>query len=111
MWVEGSGAAPLSQVTYSPAFSYYNPNAGGPDPFVCPSTPAYTVAFDANGGGGSMSPETDSVPEPLRLDAFNPPNGETFASWNTEPNGSGQTYTDGQDYLFQASRTLYAQWH
>jgi len=65
MWVGGSGAAPLDQAIFTPAFSYYNPDAGGPDPFVCPSTPAYTVAFDANGGRGSMSAETNSVPEPL----------------------------------------------
>jgi List-Bact-rpt repeat protein/TadE-like protein len=110
MWVGGSGAAPLREDLFTPTFSYYNPNAGGPDPLVCPSTPAYTVAFDANGGGGSMSAETNSVPEPLTPEAFSPPNGDTFASWNTQPDGSGQAYTDGQDYLFQSSTTLYAQW-
>lgn len=33
-----------------------------------------------------------------------------FVKWNTEKNGSGQTYIDGQAYTINGSLVLYAQW-
>jgi outer membrane protein OmpA-like peptidoglycan-associated protein len=36
--------------------------------------------------------------------------GMTFVNWNTSPNGSGTTYTDGESYDFDAPLTLYAIW-
>jgi hypothetical protein len=110
MWVDASGAAPISAVEYGPNFSYYNADATGPSPLVCPPSPVYTVTFDANGGTGSMSPETNSIPATLTTNSFSGPNGETFVGWNTAPDGSGQPYADGAEYSFQASMTLYAQW-
>lgn len=43
--------------------------------------------------------------------AFTPPAGKTFTGWNTEPDGSGDTYHVGDTFTFGATDvTLYAQW-
>jgi hypothetical protein len=36
--------------------------------------------------------------------------GTSFVDWNTEPDGSGVTYTNGEIYNFDAQLTLYAIW-
>jgi len=74
------------------------------------SSPSYTVAFNGNGGTGSMANETNSAPKALTNDAF-ARTGYTFTGWNTAANGSGTSYANGATYAFSASATLYAQWH
>jgi len=69
----------------------------------------HTVTFDANGGSGSMSPQTSALPAALTLNAFTRA-GYTFAGWNTNADGSGTAYADGAIYGFAANATLYAQW-
>ncbi len=70
---------------------------------------SFTVTFNANGGTGTMSPETANVPAALTANAFSD-TGYTFAGWNTAANGSGTAYAGGATYPFTASVTLYAQW-
>jgi len=36
--------------------------------------------------------------------------GHVFSDWNTNPDGSGTSYSDGQLYSFDVGLTLYAQW-
>ncbi|HEY5437359.1 MAG TPA: InlB B-repeat-containing protein, partial [Acidimicrobiales bacterium] len=36
--------------------------------------------------------------------------GHSFNGWNTQPDGLGTSYTDGQTFAFDAELTLYAQW-
>jgi uncharacterized repeat protein (TIGR02543 family) len=69
----------------------------------------YTVTFNANGGTGSMSAETESSPTALTSNAFTRTS-YTFSGWNTSANGSGTAYANGATYSFTASTTLYAQW-
>jgi uncharacterized repeat protein (TIGR02543 family) len=69
----------------------------------------YTVTFNANGGTGTMTPETGSAPAALTANAFTRA-GYSFAGWTTAANGSGTAYADKASYLFNASVTLYAQW-
>jgi uncharacterized repeat protein (TIGR02543 family) len=69
----------------------------------------YTVTFNANGGTGSMSPESESSPTALTANAFTYV-GNTFTGWNTASNGSGTPYANDATYAFTASVTLYAQW-
>ena len=76
---------------------------------VPPSLPGATVTFDANGGTGTMAPETGSVPAALTANAFTR-KGYSFAGWNTAADGSGTAYADTASYPFSASVTLYAQW-
>ena len=76
----------------------------------------YTIAFDANGGSGSMDPVTAiySKPQNLPANEFTKP-GYTFTGWNTKADGSGTGYADKAEVLNLASEdgatvTLYAQW-
>ena len=76
----------------------------------------YTVTFNANGGNGTMADQsfTYGTPQTLTANAFSCL-GKTFAGWNTKADGTGTTYTDGQQIsnLTADSNgvvTLYAQW-
>ena len=78
---------------------------------------SYTVQFNGNGNtGGSMSdqPFTYDVAQNLTANAFTLTN-YTFAGWNTQANGGGTSYTDGQEVINLTATnngtvTLYAQW-
>ena len=76
----------------------------------------YTVSFDANGGDGRMDAQTLTygTDTPLTSNGFTRP-GYRFAGWNTQRDGSGTSYADGQTVLNlidrdKASVTMYAQW-
>jgi uncharacterized repeat protein (TIGR02543 family) len=71
--------------------------------------PDHTVTFEANGGTGTMDPQTTNVPTALTLNTFTR-TGYSFSGWNTAANGSGTAYADGAIYTFDANITLYAQW-
>ncbi|HLX78142.1 MAG TPA: InlB B-repeat-containing protein [Acidimicrobiales bacterium] len=68
-----------------------------------------SVTFNANGGSGSMGPESDNAAAALTPNGFTRA-GYTFTGWNTAANGSGTAYGDGATYSFISSVTLYAQW-
>ncbi len=69
----------------------------------------HTVAFDANGGSGSMSPQISNLPTALTSNAF-ARTGYSFTGWNDAADGSGTSYANGTTYDFSADITLYAQW-
>ena len=77
----------------------------------------YTIAFDKNGGSGSMSSMSrtynDSAKN-LTANKFSR-TGYTFTGWNTKSDGSGTSYSDGQSVRNLTAQngatvTLYAQW-
>ena len=70
-----------------------------------------TITFVANGGKGTMSPETETlgVSATLTTNSFTR-TGYTFSDWNSEANGSGTSFTNGEVVQFTASATFYAQW-
>ena len=77
----------------------------------------YTVAFDANGGGGQMAAQNRTVADRVELpeSGFTPPNSEVlFAGWNTASDGSGRAYAPGfmgdLTTAAGATVTLFAQW-
>lgn len=78
----------------------------------------YEVAFNNNGGSGSMSNESftyDAASKALTTCTFTPPEHKYFTGWNTAPGGGGTSYTDGQSVQNLTSTnngtvTLYAQW-
>ena len=78
--------------------------------------PTYTVEFNANGGTGTMSNQTFTYKTPQSLRANGYTNGDLiFLEWNTEADGSGESYYDQQivDRLTDINGdivTLYAQW-
>lgn len=76
------------------------------------SAAGYTVTFDANGGQGSMADgvtDSDSeykIPEECGFthDIY------TFDCWNTEKDGTGDTYYGNGTIYCEKDVTLYAQW-
>ena len=79
---------------------------------------SYEVVFDANGGQGRVPQKftvgTSAGLTPFASLAIVSPMGYSFAGWNTEKDGSGVPYEDGQMVMDLAaansSMTLYAQW-
>ena len=76
----------------------------------------YTVEFDANTGTGTMLDQVISynVATPLSANLFTKTD-YSFAGWNTEPDGSGTSYTDEEqvtNLIGQNNQNvvLYAQW-
>ena len=73
--------------------------------------PGPAITFDANGGTGAMVNETENATGATSLvsNTFDFA-GYTFAEWNTAPDRSGTSYTNGGAYDFTSNITLYAQW-
>lgn len=71
----------------------------------------YTVSFNGNGGTGTMNNQVISYNEltPLDLNSFSY-SGYAFSGWNTESDGTGTSYADGQSVENLGDVTLYAQW-
>ena len=73
--------------------------------------PRHTVYFLANGGAGKMEPQHVLVTESKPLDAcLFQRNEYTFTGWNTDPNGNGTSYQEGQMVTLAENLVLYAQW-
>jgi hypothetical protein len=71
----------------------------------------HTVAFNANGGEGSMDSVTANVEGNLPANTFTNANEEcTFDGWNTKADGSGTAFAEGAEFSFETNETLYAQW-
>lgn len=108
-----TGKTPLGNGT---ANTYtINPLTGAASVFVAfEKIPAstYIVTFNANGGNGTMNSQsfTENVPQNLAVNEFTR-TGYTFSGWNTQADGKGDSYADGQSVtLTTAGLTLYAQW-
>ena len=86
-----------------------------PSNVITPTAPVIattaTITFNANGGTGTMANETESynTSATLTLNAFTYTS-YTFNDWNSEANGDGTAFTNGEFVKFSGSATLYAQW-
>ncbi len=71
----------------------------------------FILSFDANGGEGTMPARTFEVgvSQAIKANIFTR-SGYTFTGWNTNADGSGTTYTDGQEITLSGDLILYAQW-
>jgi uncharacterized repeat protein (TIGR02543 family) len=69
----------------------------------------HTVAFNANGGSGSLADQIAGQATNLNANSLTR-SGYTFSGWNTAANGSGYSYLDQAVYSFTQDATLYAQW-
>ncbi|MGN0787260.1 MAG: InlB B-repeat-containing protein [Christensenellales bacterium] len=71
----------------------------------------YSVEYNANGGTGAPSSQIKSHGEDLTLSSQIPTRTDyTFICWNTEEDGSGDTYYPGSIYSANDDVILYAQW-
>lgn len=73
----------------------------------------FNVKYDANGGTGTVSDNTEYLSgtkvtvmdgDGLKKDGYD------FTGWNTEANGNGTTYQEGDKFEITDNTTLYAQW-
>ena len=75
----------------------------------------YTIAYDANGGTGSMDSHKVRIGNTAVLSAKTfTRTGYAFRNWNTKADGTGTTYEDGQQVTDIGANgetvTLYAMW-
>ena len=81
-------------------------------PFIFPER-TYTVAFDGNGGSGSMESQILNLGNVLQANTFTR-QGYVFDGWNTAKDGSGMSFKDGAKVLeflgTNTNVTFYAQW-
>lgn len=76
---------------------------------IVPNT--HTVEFNANGGKGTMLPQTveDGVATKLNDNAFIR-SGYRFTGWNTQADGRGTAYANRANVTLADDLTLYARW-
>ena len=70
---------------------------------------SYTVTYNNNGGSGTIENSTGTSITLSNGTGFTAPTGYSFAGWNTENDGSGTSYTAGQEGI-TSSLDLYATW-
>jgi hypothetical protein len=72
----------------------------------------YTISYDANGGTGTIAPDTKTHDVPLTLSDGSgfTREGYIFSNWNSSADGSGTAYAAGATYTENADITLYAIW-
>lgn len=69
------------------------------------------ITFDANGGEGTMVKQTVTPNKATALTANTFTRADyDFAGWNTEADGTGKDYADGDAITTSENVTLYAQW-
>ena len=70
------------------------------------------VSYEANGGYGEMEVQVFKYGEKKALlpCSFGAPSNFVFNGWNTREDGTGTSYTDGQEITLTQDITLYAQW-
>lgn len=75
-----------------------------------------TLAYDANGGTGTQTPDSRTVAQgaeatfTIAANAFTAPEGKVFAKWNTKADGTGTDYNPGSSLSTSSNMTLYAIW-
>ena len=67
------------------------------------------VTFDPNGGDGGSDTQEFKWGQPQLLPESNR-HGYDFVGWNTNQDGSGTAYANGETCSFKDNTTLYAQW-
>jgi len=80
---------------------------GGSNPI-----PYYTVTFNANGGTGSVSPQSAQSGHEIILPSGSElsRSGYTFGGWSSSSSGGGTTFGVGTSYTVNSETTLYAVW-
>lgn len=75
-----------------------------------PALSTYTVSYNANGGSGAPSSQSQYYGSSITLSSTRPTRaGHTFLGWATSSTG-GVSYTPGATYSSYTSITLYAVW-
>lgn len=82
--------------------------------FTTEAEPFYTVTYSGNGGSGAAPVEADKAAGETfaaAANTFTAPDGWQFKEWNTEADGTGTGYAEGEAVTMPAENlTLYAVW-
>ena len=71
----------------------------------------FIVTYDANGGEGTMKPDTFYYGVSKQLSEIKyTKSSYYFTNWNTKSDGTGIPYEDAQNLMINKNITLYAQW-
>ena len=71
----------------------------------------FIVTYDANGGEGTMKPDTFYYGASKKLSEIKyKKSSHYFNNWNTKADGTGIPYEDAQTLMINRNITLYAQW-
>lgn len=77
----------------------------------------YTITYDGNTNTSGTAPTDSNIPyiqgstvTVLGNTGSLAKTGYTFAGWNTESNGTGTSYSQGNTFAINANTTLYAKW-
>ena len=105
-----ASAMPLGLRTTMWAIAAAQRGGGGDLPPEPPAPDTFAVTFDANGGDGTMAPQTftNGVVQALSSNEFAKTD-FAFAGWATNAAGP-VVYSDGQSIAITTDVTLYAQW-
>ncbi len=76
-----------------------------------PSKNQYSITFLPNEGTGTMDPQTAESGETVTLQSnIFTREGYKFTGWNTQADGGGAGFEDGETFTLAENLTLYAQW-
>ncbi len=107
------GCSALTDVYYAGTPDQWNDVYKEEDILPAGAVVHYTckVTFNANGGTGSMAPQSiySGTATKLTANAFTR-SGYGFTGWNTKANGTGTAYADKASVTLSGDLTLYAQW-
>lgn len=114
--IEGKTLAGNLSIPTHDGSSYMTGNTGDGYARISFVNPHYKVRFDSNGGIGTIADQdfVYGTAQNLTSNTFTKTN-YAFVGWNTEPDGSGTSYTNGQSVNNLTTTegdiiTLYAQW-
>ena len=81
------------------------------NPYIYEPSVTYTIQFNNNGGTGEMTDQTiqSGFSQNLKSNTLTR-NDYLFEGWATNPDGSGDFYSDGQELFNPGDLTLYAIW-
>ena len=100
--------------TASGTYTYTTTSVGGCDSVATLNLtilPNYTITFNANGGNGTMAPQTACSGETVTLNANTfTNNGSNFMGWATSASGN-VVYANGAEVTVTGNMTLYAVWN
>lgn len=104
-------AALKDAANYNDFKDFYAENSKGtvPMPFVAKLNNPYTTLTLITGLDQSVQSDKKIYGQSVTIPRLPDYNGCIFAGWNTEIDGSGQTYAEGQ--VINDDLTLYAQWN
>lgn len=115
--VPSSFSYEMTKEEFDQCKDYFNPPQGYfifyEDGKMQVSDVVYTVTYNANDGTGTTENSAEYVKNSsvtVMKNGFTAPEGKEFLHWNTEEDGTGIAYNEGDEFDIAGNTTLYAIW-